>query len=75
MLRSIPFLRGIGGTMIAIAIGMSIIYPAMLIMVNLPITDYFLGLTAGTSSASTACAATSSGAIFGHTNAHARITR
>ena len=27
--------------MIAIAIGMSIIYPAMLIMVNLPITDYF----------------------------------
>ena len=27
----------------------------MLIMVNLPITDYFIGLTAGTSSAPTAC--------------------
>ncbi|HUY70217.1 MAG TPA: hypothetical protein VMV00_01455 [Candidatus Baltobacteraceae bacterium] len=41
MLRSMPFLRGIGGTMIAIAITASIIYPAMLLTVNLPVTNIF----------------------------------
>ena len=55
ILRSIPFLRGIGGTMIAIAIGLSIIYPIMLVTLNLPITDYFIGLSTGTMSAPIAC--------------------
>ncbi len=60
VLRSIPFLRGIGGTMIAIAIGTSIIYPVLLVTLNMPITDYFIGLTSNTASAPTPC---SGGAI------------
>jgi hypothetical protein len=44
-LRSIPFIRGIGGTMIAIGIGISIIYPALLLGFNLPITNYMFAVT------------------------------
>ncbi len=40
VMRAIPFLRGIGGTMIAIGIGLSIVYPALLVGFNLPITNY-----------------------------------
>ena len=47
--RAVPFLRGIGGTMVAIAIGISLIYPIMLVTFNLPVTDYFAGLITGSS--------------------------
>ncbi|MDE1833158.1 MAG: hypothetical protein KGH58_01945 [Candidatus Micrarchaeota archaeon] len=40
IMRSIPFIRGIGGTMVAIGLTISIIYPAILLTVNLPITNY-----------------------------------
>jgi hypothetical protein len=53
ILRAIPFLRGIGGTLIAIAVGIAIVYPVMLVTFNLPITDYFMGLTSKTAAAPT----------------------
>ena len=40
--RAIPFLRGIGGTLIALGIGASIIFPVMLLAVNNTITSYFV---------------------------------
>ena len=40
ILRAIPFLRGIGGTLIAIGIGVTIVYPTLLLVFNLPITNY-----------------------------------
>jgi hypothetical protein len=45
ILRAIPFLRGIGGTLIALAIGLAIIYPALLIGFNLPITNYMYSIS------------------------------
>ena len=38
LLRAMPFVRGIGGTLIAIGIGLSLIYPATLALMNYPIT-------------------------------------
>jgi hypothetical protein len=46
VMRAMPFIRGIGGTMIAIGIGLAIVYPALLIGFNLPITNYMYTLTA-----------------------------
>ncbi len=40
VLRAIPFLRGLGGTFIAMGIGFCLIYPALLVLVNIPITNY-----------------------------------
>jgi hypothetical protein len=40
LLRAIPIVRGIGGTLIAIAIGIAIVYPMLLVGLNMPITDY-----------------------------------
>ncbi len=34
VMRAFPFIRGIGGTLIAIGIGVSIVYPAVLVIVN-----------------------------------------
>ncbi len=45
IMRTIPFIRGIGGTLIAIGIGLSIVYPSLLLMFNLPITNYMYALT------------------------------
>ncbi|MCL5239068.1 MAG: hypothetical protein M1286_01170 [Candidatus Marsarchaeota archaeon] len=39
IMRSLPFIRGVGGTLIAIAIGISIIYPAVLLALNYPVTS------------------------------------
>ncbi len=38
ILRAIPVVRPIGGTLIAIGIGMSLVYPALFVFMNLPIT-------------------------------------
>ena len=43
IMRSIPFMRNIGGTMIAIAIGTAIVYPTVILLLNLPVTNYFTG--------------------------------
>jgi hypothetical protein len=40
VLRAIPFLRGIGGTMLAIGISIALVFPALLLMFNLPISNY-----------------------------------
>ncbi|HVA83249.1 MAG TPA: PKD domain-containing protein [Candidatus Aquilonibacter sp.] len=37
--RSMPFLRGIGGTLFAIGIGISVVLPSVLLIVNLPVTS------------------------------------
>ncbi len=43
VMRALPFLRGLGGTMLAIGIGLSIVYPTLLVAINLPVTDMVLG--------------------------------
>ena len=45
IMRSFPFIRGLGGTMIAIGIGLSIVYPTLLIAFNLPISNYMFTFT------------------------------
>ncbi len=39
VMRAFPFIRGVGGTLIAIGIGMSIIYPAALALLNAPLSS------------------------------------
>ncbi|MDE1868398.1 MAG: PKD domain-containing protein [Candidatus Micrarchaeota archaeon] len=56
ILRAFPFLRPLGGTMIAIAIGASLVYPALLVGFNLPISNYFTAATGyGAAPAPTTC--------------------
>lgn len=50
--RAVPFFRGIGGTMIAIGIGVALIYPALLVGFNLPITNYVYSLTSASAPSS-----------------------
>ncbi|MDE1856618.1 MAG: hypothetical protein KGH98_00875 [Candidatus Micrarchaeota archaeon] len=40
VLRAFPFLRPVGGTMIALGIGISIIYPTLMLLFNIPLTNY-----------------------------------
>ena len=40
-LRAVPFLRGIGGTLIAIGLGIALFWPATLALLNAPVTQYF----------------------------------
>ncbi len=44
ILRAMPVLRPLGGTFIAIGIGLAIIYPALLVAFNLPITSFTNGI-------------------------------
>lgn len=39
LLRAIPFVRGIGGTLIAIGIALSLIYPTVLVAFNAPVSS------------------------------------
>lgn len=41
MFRALPFTRGIGGALIGIGIGMSIVYPSLLVLFNYPVTSAF----------------------------------
>ncbi len=43
ILRAFPFVRGIGGTFIAVGIGVALIYPALLVLLNAPITSALQG--------------------------------
>ena len=45
ILRAIPFLRGIGGTMIGIGIALSLVYPMLLLVLNVPVTNYLSYVT------------------------------
>ncbi len=38
--RAIPFLRPLGGTLIALGIGSALVYPALLLFLNVPVTQY-----------------------------------
>lgn len=65
ILRAFPFLRPIGGTMIAIAIGTSLVYPALLVGFNLPISNYFTAATGyGAAPAPSTCTASGWSGIF-----------
>ena len=44
LLRCIPLLRNLGGTLIGIGIGAAIIFPMVLLIFNLPITNYIGGV-------------------------------
>jgi len=64
IMRAIPFIRGIGGTLIALGIGMSIVYPVLLLALNLPATNYIYGITTSTpGQASSSCPSGFSGLI------------
>jgi|GEM_PF-1969815 hypothetical protein len=43
IMRAVPFIRGIGGTLIAFGIGIAVIWPAILILFNAPVSQYFCG--------------------------------
>ncbi len=45
VLRAIPFLRGIGGTMIGIGIMISLIFPSLLLLFNIPVSSLMVGPT------------------------------
>ncbi len=49
LLRAIPLLRGIGGTLIALAIGIAIVYPMLLVGLNMPVTNYMQSTLASSS--------------------------
>ncbi len=40
LLRAVPLVRGIGGTLIALAVGIALVYPMLLVSLNLPISNY-----------------------------------
>ncbi|MDE1845680.1 MAG: hypothetical protein KGH53_00125 [Candidatus Micrarchaeota archaeon] len=50
--RSMPFLRGIGGTLFGIGIGISVILPTTLLIVNLPVTSMVTPYLVSTASSS-----------------------
>lgn len=53
--RAMPFLRGIGGTLFAIGIGIAVVLPAIMLLVNLPVTNLitpYLGTPASQTSQS-----------------------
>jgi len=39
VMRALPFIRGIGGSLIAIGLAITVIYPSLLILMNYPITQ------------------------------------
>jgi hypothetical protein len=43
LLRCIPLLRNLGGTLIGMGIGIAIIFPLVLVLFNLPVTTYLVG--------------------------------
>jgi hypothetical protein len=43
--RAFPMIRNIGGTLIATGIGLAIIYPALLLVLNLPVSSYIYAFT------------------------------
>ncbi len=57
IMRSIPFIRGIGGTLIALGIGLSIVYPALLVGFNMPISNYMFSISPPQTQATFTCGA------------------
>jgi hypothetical protein len=61
--RAIPFLRGFGGTFIAIGLTLSLVLPMIFVTVNIPVSDLVLGqgvyCTSGSQSVCSAIAAAS----------------
>ncbi len=39
--RSIPLIRGIGGTILALGIGLAVVWPSVLVLFNAPMSSYF----------------------------------
>lgn len=44
--RAVPLVRGIGGTLIALGIGLGIIWPSILVLFNAPLSNYFTSVFA-----------------------------
>lgn len=44
LLRAIPFLRGLGGTLLAIGVALSLLYPTVLVTINTPISNFMSGI-------------------------------
>jgi hypothetical protein len=43
--RAFPLIRNIGGTLIATGIGLAIVYPAMILIINMPVSNYIYSFT------------------------------
>ncbi len=61
ILRSMPFLRPIGGTMIGIGIAIALVYPTLMLVLNMPVTNYFSYVTSVPPSSGSCATAYSSG--------------
>ena len=65
VLRAFPFMRGIGGNMLAVGIATAIIYPSVLVLFNLPISS-MIGSTLSSSVTSSCSGLLCSVASFGN---------
>lgn len=52
--RAFPLCRDVGGTLIATGIGIAIVYPSLLLLLNMPVTNYIYTFTAA-QTASNSC--------------------
>ncbi|MGC8479246.1 MAG: hypothetical protein ACP5M9_01070 [Candidatus Micrarchaeia archaeon] len=43
ILRALPFVREIGGTLLAFGIGIALVWPSMLVLFNVPVSNFFYG--------------------------------
>ncbi len=63
-LRAFPLLRGIGGTLIALGVGTSIIFPSIIIIVNMPVSVLVGQISAGVTSPESTTGFCSSGGVI-----------
>lgn len=63
VMRSVPLFRPIGGTLIALGIGTAIVYPALLLFMNMPITSYIAPPVSAATSAPFACPNINTGSV------------
>ncbi len=62
LFRAMPFMRGLGGTLIAIGIAFALLYPTVLVTLNAPITQFMSGIVPAPPSVS-GCSINGAGAI------------
>jgi hypothetical protein len=55
IMRAIPFLRPLGGTFIALGIGSALVYPSLILLVNIPITNYLAPVPPAATAPQTPC--------------------
>ncbi|MGC8675943.1 MAG: hypothetical protein ACP5T3_00290 [Candidatus Micrarchaeia archaeon] len=62
--RAFPFIRGIGGTLIGIGVALAVVYPATLVLLNMPVSNAFVFLAPTTSSMTSVAASSGVPVLF-----------